>query len=251
MVCSILHLPMPVSAPTKATKQEITISHDERKEIVLTEDSHIILYANEETCSEYSIQVNDAELNLEVILEKGSELTINLSVQDGVVNQKGRVGESAKLVWKNETLGNDVKQELISEVVGANGESLVQWIFRACKKDQLELSAKNIFNAEYGRGEMVMKGVAEDEARVRCDGMIEVGEGGEGSNVYLKEDILMLDKTAKVDATPGLEIKTNDVKASHSASVRHISPEEVFYLASRGVDQEKAREMYIEGFLRC
>ncbi|MBU0766316.1 SufD family Fe-S cluster assembly protein [Patescibacteria group bacterium] len=243
---------MSVSATEIGTKQEITISRGERKdhptEIVINEDSQIILNAEENSFSEYVIKVHDAHLDLEVILKKGSELIINLSVKDGVITQRGRAGENAKLYWKNKTSGN-VKQDLVSEVTGANGESSVHWIFRASEKDQLELSAKNIFSAANGKGEMMMKGVAEDEACVRCNGMIEVGVGGRGSDVFLKEDILMLDKTAKVDVLPGLEIKNNDVKVSHSASVRHVSPEEIFYFASRGVGEEEAREMYVEGFL--
>ncbi|MFH1670638.1 MAG: SufD family Fe-S cluster assembly protein [Patescibacteria group bacterium] len=244
---------MSVSASATGTKQTITIPRYERRDhpikIVVTEDSKLILHAEEGSYSEYFIQVKDAQLDLEVVVENNTELTVHLSVHDGVIRQNGRVGQDAKLFWKNETSGSSVKQELVSEVKGVNGESSVHWIFHAQEKDQHELSAKNIFKAANGRGEMVMKGVAEDHAQVSCNGMIEVGEGGVGSDVFLKEDILMLDKTAKVDAVPGLNIKTNDVKASHAASVRHVSPEEIFYFASRGVDQQKAREMYREGFL--
>ncbi|MBU2213148.1 SufD family Fe-S cluster assembly protein [Patescibacteria group bacterium] len=244
---------MSVSALASGTKQTITIPRDERRDkptkIMVSENRHIVLHAEEQSCSDFVMHINDANLNLAVVIENGAELTVHLLVQGGVIRQSGRVGENAKLHWKNETLGSNVKQELVSEVEGTGSESSVHWIFRACKNDQLELSAKNIFKAANGRGEMIVKGVAEDHAKVSCNGMIEVGEGGVGSDVFLKEDILMLDKTAKVDALPGLEIKTNDVKASHTASVRHVSPEEIFYFASRGVDKQKAREMYREGFL--
>jgi Fe-S cluster assembly scaffold protein SufB len=59
----------------------------------------------------------------------------------------------------------------------------------------------------------------------------------------------MLDASAKVDAIPALEIKTNDVKASHSASITKISPETLFYLQSRGIEEAAARSMFVEGFL--
>ena len=244
---------MSVSALAKGMKQEITILRGEHREkstkIMVSENRHIVLHAEERSCSDFVIHVNDAHLNLTVVVENGAELTVHLIVQDGVVRQRGRVRENAKLHWVNKTSGGNVRQDLISEVEGAGSESSVHWIFHAHGKDRHELSAKNIFKAANGRGEMIMKGVAEDHAKVRCNGMIEVGECGAGSDVFLKEDILMLDKTAKVDAVPGLEIKTNDVKASHCASVRHVSPEEIFYFASRGVDKKEARRMYVEGFL--
>jgi Fe-S cluster assembly scaffold protein SufB len=59
----------------------------------------------------------------------------------------------------------------------------------------------------------------------------------------------MLDPTAKVDAIPGLEIQTNDVKASHSASIARLSSEELFYFAARGIGDRDARRMYLTGFL--
>jgi Fe-S cluster assembly scaffold protein SufB len=94
-----------------------------------------------------------------------------------------------------------------------------------------------------------MKGVAEHTAHVFCDGMIEIGLQGGGTDTYLTENVLMLDGTAKVDAIPGLEIKTNDVKASHSATVSKVTPEDLFYFATRGIDETEARQMYIQGFL--
>jgi len=59
----------------------------------------------------------------------------------------------------------------------------------------------------------------------------------------------MLDPTAKVDAVPALEIKANDVKASHSASVRRVTPLDLFSFAARGIEGKMARTMYVEGFL--
>ena len=79
--------------------------------------------------------------------------------------------------------------------------------------------------------------------------MIEITEKGRGTNTYLTEDVLMLDSTAHVDAVPALEIRTNDVKASHSATVSRVTAENLFYLQSRGIPETKARQMFVEGFL--
>ena len=94
-----------------------------------------------------------------------------------------------------------------------------------------------------------MKGVAEHQAHVVCNGMIDIGLKGGETDAYLTEDVLMLDASAKVDAIPGLEIKTNDVKASHSATVSQVTDEDLFYFGARGIDQSAARHMYVIGFL--
>ena len=94
-----------------------------------------------------------------------------------------------------------------------------------------------------------MKGIAQDKAHAAAHGIIMIGPQGNGTDTYLTQSVLMLDATAKVDAVPALEIKTNDVKASHSASVARVSPEDLFYFASRGIPAKEARQMFVEGFL--
>ena len=94
-----------------------------------------------------------------------------------------------------------------------------------------------------------MKGVAEADAHASADGMIEIDLGGAGTKTYLTQNVLMLDATAKVDAVPGLEIKTNDVKASHSATVSRVTQEDLFYFAARGILPHDAKRLFVEGFL--
>ena len=59
----------------------------------------------------------------------------------------------------------------------------------------------------------------------------------------------MLDPTSKVDAIPALEIKTNDVKASHSATIARVTEEDLFYFGARGIAPAEARRMFVLGFL--
>lgn len=136
-----------------------------------------------------------------------------------------------------------------SKLVGEHAVSNIDVVCLADQKDNQKITAENIFEAKDGGGEIRMRAVAQDTAHVTLSGMITIGEDGTGTQTYLTEDVLMLDPTAKVDAVPGLEIKTNDVKASHSATVSKVTPEDLFYFGSRGIEEKLAREMYIEGFL--
>jgi Fe-S cluster assembly scaffold protein SufB len=166
------------------------------------------------------------------------------------IHQTGTVGAGATLQWQNVTLGGaSVTHDLVSRVIGANGESAIDWMFYAKGTEKQQLTVRNIFDGREGAGEILMRGVAEDKGHAVAKGMIEIGLGGGGTNTYLTQEVLMLDSTAKVDAVPGLEIKTNDVKASHSATVTRLTPEDLFYFASRGVPKVEARAMYIQGFL--
>ncbi len=185
-----------------------------------------------------------------VVLEPGSKLTyISLSI-GSTRRLKSTVGSGATMHWHCTTIGgSDDSHELVSTCIGSNATSTIDWIFSATKKERQSVTVRNIFDAPDGGGEITLKGVAEQKAFVTCNGMIEITEKGRGTNTYLTEDVLMLDATAHTDAVPALEIRTNDVKASHSATVSRVTAENLFYLQSRGIDEASARRMFVEGFL--
>ncbi|OGJ63449.1 hypothetical protein A3C37_00895 [Candidatus Peribacteria bacterium RIFCSPHIGHO2_02_FULL_53_20] len=186
-----------------------------------------------------------------VLLEEGSRATV-VSLCHGtegmVIHQKGEIATGGHLHWINVTLGGGIEQSLVSTCTGDGAVSTIDWAFRASDCEHQSLSAKNIFSAGRGGGEVTMKGVAEDHAHIAASGMIGIGSQGAGTHSYLTQHVLMLDPTAKVDAIPGLEIKTNDVKASHSATVSRVTPEDLFYFGARGIIEKEARRMYIQGF---
>ena len=192
---------------------------------------------------------------MEIVVEEGAALTLVLEtkVDEGneiLITQNATVNKNASLHIKNVTGGTGrVTHNLHSKVEGSDAKSEVSWIFHATKKSQFEFDVINEFTAPNGKGDVVMKGVAEDEAIIKSNGVIKIGPNGSKTETQLTEHILMLDSTAKVDAVPALEIKTNDVKASHSATVTKVSEEDLFYMASRGIAKDEARGMYVEGFL--
>lgn len=182
------------------------------------------------------------------------ELGDNASVQcvsileGGIKKFSSCVGAGANLQWFILSIGEGA-YELKNDVVGKNGTSSVSWAMMASDGKKQKCSVRNIFSARNGGGEVAMRGVAETKGRIACDGKIEIGLGGGGTQTYLTQNVLLLDSVSGADAVPGLEIKTNDVKASHSATVSRINPEDLFYAASRGIPAEAARRMLIEGFL--
>ncbi len=183
-------------------------------------------------------------------LQKDSVLTYISLSRNSARAFNSSVDAGARMNWHCTTLGGEGdRHELISTCIGANAESTIDWIFSANGKEKQSVSVRNIFDAAEGGGEITLKGVASEKAFVTCNGMIEITEKGRGTDTYLTEDVLMLDATAHVDAVPALEIRTNDVKASHSATVSRVTAENLFYLQSRGIDETKARQMFVEGFL--
>lgn len=94
-----------------------------------------------------------------------------------------------------------------------------------------------------------IKGVVDGSARAFVDGIIKVLPSAVGTEAFLEERILLVSENAKAEATPNLEIETDEVHCSHAATVGKIDEEEIFYLQSRGIDLKQAKDMIAEGFL--
>lgn len=188
---------------------------------------------------------------IEASVGEGATLEI-LTLQEGAggtVKASGRVAASGTLRWRPVTIGGTVRHEIRSTCTGDGARSEAAWIVVARGGEHPQAVIRNEFAARNGGGEVAMRAVALARGQALLDGRIEIGLGGGGTQTYLTQEALMLDSSAKIDAIPGLEIKTNDVKASHSATVSRVNPDDVFYAGSRGIDPEAARRMLVEGFL--
>jgi len=124
-----------------------------------------------------------------------------------------------------------------SEVVFGNGEQ------------SFDLNTIVNHNKESTEGKVVEKSILKDKSKSLFKGMIRINENAAHSNSFLSGRSILLDKGAKSDAIPGLEILTNDVKATHSASVAQIDEEQIFYLGSRCLSRAEAERIIVEGFL--
>lgn len=193
----------------------------------------------------------NAQRTVSADLESHSTLTV-IFVWNGktsvTITQRFSVGAGARLHLVNITRGSCV-HETLSEVTGRNGESCIDWIIHGQGTMQCCLSARNVFLGRNGKGDLQIRGVVEGKARVSCNGAVEVGPKASGTQARLTEKILLLDPTARADVIPSLDVKTHDVQAGHSASISRIHPEDLFYFASRGISQKKARKLFIDGFL--
>lgn len=88
-----------------------------------------------------------------------------------------------------------------------------------------------------------------DESEVDYTGNLKIEKNSHSTDCYLTHHTLMLSKNAKTNSTPCLEIKTDDVKAGHAATIGNIDEEVAFYLESRGLDKKSAKILLIKNFL--
>jgi len=96
--------------------------------------------------------------------------------------------------------------------------------------------------------DLFFKGALKDSSRSIWQGMIYVAPGAQKTDGYQSNKNLVLDKEARADSIPGLEIMADDVRCTHGATVGKIDPAEVFYLNSRGIPKDEAERLIVEGF---
>ena len=92
------------------------------------------------------------------------------------------------------------------------------------------------------------KCIVDGKARAIFNGQILVAPLAQGTDARQQSRNLLLSDSARVDTKPQLEIYADDVKCSHGAAVGQLDPEELFYLQSRGLNADDARNLLTYGF---
>jgi Fe-S cluster assembly protein SufD len=92
------------------------------------------------------------------------------------------------------------------------------------------------------------KGILDGRSRGIFYGKILVREGAQKTNARQTNKNLLLSREAFADSTPGLEILADDVRCNHGSTVGQLDENAIFYLRSRGVDEETARAMLAYAF---
>jgi Fe-S cluster assembly protein SufD len=135
------------------------------------------------------------------------------------------------------------------QLIGPGAEAEIFGAFLAEQSEHVDVTVIIHHQAPHTRANTTLRGVGRDQAQVRFVGRIIIDENCGDSNSFLTERILLLSDSAKAEAVPDLEIKTDDVKCSHAASISRIPEEHLFYLMSRGIPQLQAENVIVEGFL--
>ncbi len=117
-------------------------------------------------------------------------------------------------------------------------------------KNQIQDSgAKMIHLAPNTSSTIISKSIGRNGGAANYRGKIFIGKDAHGSKSKIECDTLLLDQMSKSDTIPVNINQNNSSYIEHEASVSKISEEQLFYLMSRGLDEEEATELIIMGFI--
>ena len=112
-----------------------------------------------------------------------------------------------------------------------------------------DAGAKMVHAAPETTSKIVSKSISKDGGITTYRGLVRVDEGAYGCKSHVQCDALILDEDSESRTFPYMEVGERDAEIGHEATVSKIADEQLFYLMSRGLSQEQAMGMVVNGFI--
>lgn len=167
-----------------------------------------------------------------------------------LVTKRAIVEENGLMEWIDGNIGSKVNMKYpccILKGKGARGSCIT---VAAASAGQIQDSgAKMIHLGENTKSNIVSKSIASKGGIATYRGKVKITRGAKNSSASVKCDTLILDEISKSDTVPTNIVNNNSSFLEHEATVSKISEDKLFYLMSKGIDEESAKELIIMGFI--
>ncbi|MCB5955550.1 Fe-S cluster assembly protein SufB [Enterococcus sp. CWB-B31] len=167
-----------------------------------------------------------------------------------LVTERGSVEENGVLEWIDGNIGSKVNMKYpCTYLNGSQARTSILSMAFANYGQHLDAGCKVIHNAPKTSSTIVSKSVARDGGRTDYRGTVRFGRKSSGAKSHIECDTILMDNDSKADTVPFNEILNSNVALEHEASVSKISEEKLYYLMSRGISEEEATAMIVNGFM--
>jgi Fe-S cluster assembly protein SufD len=164
--------------------------------------------------------------------------------------QRAQVDRDGSLDWVAlgfGSIGGHVRME--TQLVGQGADARVTGAYASHGRQHIDFDTTQEHAAPSTTSDLAFRGVLQGRSTAVWKGNIIVDPGAQKTDAFQESRNLLISKRAHADAIPGLEIQANDVRCTHAAAVAQVDPEQLFYLRSRGLREDVAKRLVIEGFL--
>jgi len=225
----------------------------ERTLIIVDEDAYVH-YVEGCTAPIYSSDSLHSAV-VEIIVKKGGRCRYT-TIQNwstnvyNLVTKRAVAQEGATMEWVDGNLGSKVTMKYPAVVMTgehARGETLS--VALAGPGQHQDAGAKMVHAAPHTSSSIISKSVARGGGRTSYRGLVKVIEGSHHSKSTVKCDALLIDDISRSDTYPYVDVREDDVQMGHEATVSKVSAEQLFYLMSRGMNEDEAMAMIVRGFV--
>ena len=167
-----------------------------------------------------------------------------------LVTKRAAAYKNATMEWVDGNLGSKVTMKypavwLMEE--GARGEILS--VAFASDGQHQDAGGKVVHVAPRTSSQIISKSISKGTGRSSYRGLVKVYKGAEEVRSNVVCDALLLDETSKTDTYPYIEVEEERASIGHEATVSKVAEEQIFYLMSRGLSEDEAMSMIVNGFI--
>ncbi len=167
-----------------------------------------------------------------------------------LVTKRAKVFAEGHMEWIDGNIGSRLTMKYPGVVmVGPKASGEVLSVAYAGQGQHQDAGAKMVHAAPETTSKIVSKSISKDGGRTSYRGLVRVEEGAYGCKSHVQCDALILDDDSVSDTYPYMEIGAKDAVIGHEATVSKVADEQLFYLMSRGLTQEQATGMIVNGFI--
>ena len=167
-----------------------------------------------------------------------------------LVTKRAVAYRDAVMTWVDGNLGSKLTMKYPAVYLmepGAHGEVLS--IASAGQGQHQDAGAKIVHAAPHTSSVITSKSLSMDGGRSTYRGLLKVYEGADHCRSNVRCDALMLDEHSRSDTYPTMEVDEKQVDIGHEATVSKVGDEQLFYLMARGISEEEATKMIVNGFV--
>lgn len=222
--------------------------------IIIVDEGAELSYIEGCTAKSYSVSSLHAGV-VEIYVKRGAKCkysTIQNWSKDvyNLVTKRAIVEENGVMDWVDGNVGSGVTMKYPSCILlGDNAAGNSISIAYAKENQHLDAGAKMIHIGANTRSNIVSKSIADDGGIANYRGKVKIAESAKNAYASIKCDTILLSDNAISDTYPINEVNNDSSKLEHEATVSKISEEKMFYLRSKGLTENQAKEMLIMGFI--
>jgi Fe-S cluster assembly protein SufB len=167
-----------------------------------------------------------------------------------LVTKRARAETESTVEWIDGNLGSKLTMKYPAVVmVGPKAHGEVLSVAYAGPGQHQDAGAKMTHAAPETTSIIDSKSISKDGGRTTYRGLVRVEEGAHNVKAHVRCDALILDEQSRSDTYPYMEIEEKDARIGHEATVSKVGDDQLFYLQSRGLTEQQATAMIVNGFI--
>jgi Fe-S cluster assembly protein SufB len=167
-----------------------------------------------------------------------------------LVTKRARAEAEAHVEWVDGNIGSRLTMKYPSVyLMGPKASGEVLSVAYAGPGQHQDAGAKMVHAAPETTSTIVSKSISKDGGKTTYRGLVHVDEGARHAKSFVRCDALLLDQESVSETKPYMEVEERDAEIGHEATVSKVGDDQLFYLMSRGLSEQQAMGMIVNGFI--